>query len=187
MAVKKVVITSGSESDSDQIFCRLDKMHYFLLRYVSSYALSGIPFEGSIMQHTNRNELQLKIIQTQLKWERSIPEQVRVAFLDSGSYDPLAYYILKGVPLPSALMSAAEKNHYDHVFVLTPLTSTNGLTDISKALFDVYRCYGHEPIAISAPSIDARLRTILDLADPNREMLTTYRKEVVKEQIANGK
>ncbi len=145
------------------------------MREVAEYIINGeLERGGNILPWINRDAFQKRLLETQLEWEREIPQEARISFQDRGIADGIAYYRLDGLEVPRKLKEAARNARYEKVFLLDMLPYEK--TEVRREdperakrtheeIERVYKELGYNLIKIPATPLNYRTELILDLIE----------------------
>lgn len=120
--MKKFVITGGPGVGKTSTIEDLKKKGYYIVSETAREIIEEqLKANGKILPWLNLDSFNLKIIELQEKKEKSIPEKIKLAFLDRGIIDCIGYYKAeKRLPIKE-VAQAAKNTSYDKVFMLDPL------------------------------------------------------------------
>jgi len=170
---RKYILTGGPGIEKNELLDELYKKGVYVIREVASYIIGReLKKEKGILPWTDREGFQKKVLETQIAWEREIPSDINVAFVDRGIPDGLAYYRIDGIQPPKELTEAVRNTCYAGVFILDPLKTYHNseirrenpeeALRIHQTLKEVYEELGYEPVRILEASLIHRAELILN-------------------------
>lgn len=171
---KKYALIGGPGTGKSTLLAELQKRGIYAMKEVAEYLIEReLRKENGILPWKNRDGFQKKLLETQLKWEREIPREIKISFQDRGIADGIAYYRIDNLEPPKELLEAARNANYETIFLLDPLKNYKQTEirheDKEKALRihnEIRKAYeelGYKTIRIPAGSLEFRIELILDL------------------------
>lgn len=117
---KKYVLTGGPGIGKTTVLEELRQRGFYTIGESATFLIEGELLRGGdIVPWKNLYEFQKRVVENQNRWEREIPAERDVAFLDRGIHDGLAYVTMGNIATPPGLDEASMR--YDGVFILDPL------------------------------------------------------------------
>ncbi|MFZ5954820.1 MAG: AAA family ATPase [Nanoarchaeota archaeon] len=170
--VKKYVLTGGPGIGKSTVLERLDKRIYKISEVASWVIKTELARNSELLPWIDRNKFQKEVLEIQLQWEREIPKEVEIAFLDRGIIDGIAYYQIDGLRIPQEFIQAAKSSDYEKIFLLEPIKiyentkvrkeDIETAKRIHKEIGNTYKSFGYDPIIIPAENPRARISRILE-------------------------
>lgn len=184
---KKYALTGGPSSGKSTLLKEIQSRGIYCMKEVAEYIINGeLERKGNILPWINRDAFQKKLLETQLEWEREIPQEATMSFQDRGIPDGIAYYRLDGLQVPQRLEQAARNASYEKVFLLDPLPyqktevrreGPKKARQVHEGIAQAYQELGYNLIRIPSGSLNYRTELVLDLVDfePKFEMMEERR------------
>ena len=178
--MEKYVLTGGPGVGKSTLLKELAKYpEICTIDEVAAYIIQAEEKKGSrCLPWIDRDAFQLKVLETQLEWEREIPESIEKAILDRGIPDGLAYYRHDKITPPGKLVKAAREADYTGIFLLSDLiiyqnTSVRREDEeearkIHSMIRQTYKELGYKLIPIPLGSVEERTKMILNHIDFKR-------------------
>jgi len=178
-----VVITGGPGSGKTTLVEELGARGYATVPEAAIQVIARLNEEMGVeaQQRFRRSDsagFQELVLELQLELEKEFEEREGVVFLDRGRLDGLAYLRhFEEAPSVGQLELLTART-YDRVFLLETLSVFEDRSDsgrmskradslaIARTIDQVYREYGHEPIAVPECSVDDRVALVLEHLDP---------------------
>ncbi len=170
----KIVLAGGPQTGKTTTKNRFKELGYQTTDEAATYHIKQELNKGNPHPANNRATFQENIRKTQMALEAELKEESE-AFLDRGIIDGIAYYKLDGIDTPEELISLAQDNRYDYVFLFDFVSSLDSFRSnevspedfvtaqkIQQFVIESYKEYGYEPSMVPAMSVDDRVEFILD-------------------------
>jgi len=166
------VITGGPSTGKTTMQRELAKLGYATLEEAARLVIDDAVAKNIEVTDLREDEkhFQDEVVRRRVHDEAKL-DPARIAFLDRGMQDSLAYYRYYDFPIEQWVIDLVKEARYGTVFLMEPLgifkedyarTEPRDFTDfITDLLLEAYREYDMEPVFVPAMSIDERLKLIL--------------------------
>jgi len=166
--MKTYVISGGTGSGKTATINALKKAGCNITEEAARQILESM---GKTPHEVERDFLQRKIFNMQVKQFSETDKNLNLVFFDRGFGDTLCFYLFDGLEIPKDLLEKAKKVRYDKIFFLEPLKvyrkdnirceDEDEARRIGDCAFKVYsEILGYEVIKVPFMSVKDRVRFI---------------------------